>query len=76
MMLYSIDLDTARGKGIQLIRPVNLNGAYDMSSTITVGIPLRNSLKGSSLNFSNSVNYNRDISLLYRLRNTTTSISI
>lgn len=75
-IVNSIDFDTARGKGVQLIRPVNLNGSFNSSSSVTVGIPLRKNLKGSSINFSNSINYNRDVSLLYNQKNTTNSISI
>ena len=75
-IVNSIDFDTARGKGVQLIRPVNLNGSFNTSSNITVGIPLRKNLKGSSINFSNSFNYNRDVSLLYNQKNITNSISV
>lgn len=75
-IVNSIDFDTARGKGVQLIRPVNLNGSFNTSSLITVGIPLRKNLKGSSINFSNNFNYNRDVSLLYNQKNITNSISI
>jgi hypothetical protein len=75
-IVNSIDFDTARGKGVQLIRPVNLNGSFNTSSSITLGIPLRKNLKGSSINFSNTFNYNRDVSLLYNHKNTTNSINI
>ena len=75
-IVNSIDFDTARGKGVQLIRPVNLNGSFNASSSVTVGIPLRKNLKGSSINFSNTVNYNRDLSLLYNQRNIANSITI
>ncbi len=75
-LVNSIDFDTARGRGVQLIRPVNLNGAFNTSSTITLGIPLRKNLKGSSINFSNNFNYNRDVSLLYARKITTNSINI
>lgn len=75
-IVNSIDFDTSRGKGVQLIRPVNLNGSFNTSSNITVGIPLRKNLKGSSINFSNTVNYNRDVSLLYNRKNITNSITV
>lgn len=48
---------------VQTIRPENLNGAYNASSFITLGLPLRN-MKGSSFNFSNVIRYNKDISLV------------
>ena len=75
-IVNSIDFDTSRGKGVQLIRPVNLNGSFNTASTITVGIPLRKNLKGSSINFSNSFNYNRDVSLLYNQKITTNNFNI
>lgn len=75
-IVNSIDFDTARGRGVQFIRPVNLNGAYNAFSSITVGIPLRKGLKGSSINFSNTVNYNKDASLLYKQKNYTSSITV
>ena len=65
-------------RGIQLIKPVNLNGAFSTSSFVTLGVPFKNKkLKGSSLNFTNSVTYNKDVSLLYKQKNIgkTTTIS-
>ena len=75
-IVNSINFDSARGKGVQLIRPVNLNGSFNTSSSITVGIPLRRNMRGSSINFTNNFNYNRDISLLYDQKNITNSINI
>lgn len=57
-------------KGIQLVKPVNLNGGLSTSSFVTLGLPFKNKkLKGSSLNFTNSITYNRDVSLLYKQKN-------
>ena len=75
-IVNSIDLDSVRGKGVQLIRPVNLNGAFNASSSVTLGIPLRKNMKGSNVNFTNSISYNRDVSALYRKLNHTNTISI
>ncbi len=62
-------IDTLR-KGIQLTRPVNLNGAITTSAFFTVGLPFKNAkLKGSSLNFTSFVLFNRDISELYKQLN-------
>ncbi len=63
------------GKGVQFIRPVNLNGAFNASSNATLGLPLR-SMKGSSFNFSNSISYNRDVSEVYRQKNVTNNLII
>ncbi|MBL0132647.1 MAG: outer membrane beta-barrel protein [Chitinophagaceae bacterium] len=48
---------------VQTIRPENLNGAYNASSFITLGLPLRN-MKGSNFNFNNVIRYKKDVSLV------------
>lgn len=68
-------IDTA-GKGVQLIRPVNLDGSFNSSSNITLGIPLRKNMKGSSFNFSNSISYSKDPSQLYKQTNYTKNLTI
>lgn len=65
----------AIGAGVQEIRPVNLNGAFNGSTFFTLGLPLRK-LKGSNLNFNNSIRYNRDISLINEKENTTNTLTI
>ncbi|HRF16706.1 MAG TPA: TonB-dependent receptor, partial [Chitinophagaceae bacterium] len=57
-------------KGIQYSRPVNLNGAFTLSSFFTVGLPFKSvKLKGSSLNFTTLALFNRDVSELYKQAN-------
>ena len=57
-------------KFIQLIKPVNLDGAYNASAFITLGLPFKNKkLKGSSLNFTTAALYNNDVSQLYKQKN-------
>lgn len=69
-------IDTLR-KGIQLTRPVNLNGALTSSAFITIGLPFKNpKLKGSSLNFSSFLLYNRDVSELYKQLNVGKTITL
>lgn len=75
-IVNSIDLDSVRGKGVQLIRPVNLNGAFNASSSVTLGIPLRKTMKGSNINFTNSISYNRDVSALYKKLNHTNTLTV
>lgn len=56
--------------GIQLTRPVNMNGAYNSSAFFTFGLPFKNpKLKGSSLNFTSMVMFNRDVSVLFDQEN-------
>ena len=64
------------GLGKQLIIPVNMNGAFNTSSFVTVGVPLRNKLKGSNINFNNSISFNRDISQVEQEKNITNNLAI
>lgn len=64
------------GKGVQLLRPVNMDGAFNASSFLTLGLPLKGKLKGSSFNFTNSVMFNRDVSLLFKEENITNTLVI
>lgn len=58
------------GRAVQIIKPVNLDGSYTGSSFLTLGLPFKSKkLKGSSLNFTNSVLFNRDVNLLYKKEN-------
>ena len=72
-IINSID---SAGKGVQLIRPVNMNGSYNIGSSISVGFPLRGKMKGSNINLSNNINYNRDVSLVYKQENVTSNFSV
>ncbi|GAB2811485.1 outer membrane beta-barrel protein [Ferruginibacter profundus] len=67
--------DSLLRPGVQIIRPLNLNGAYNMSSNITVGIPFKK-MKGSSVNFTNVVNYNHSLSMLYKQLNVTNTFTL
>jgi hypothetical protein len=62
--------------GAQYTVPVNLNGSFSTSSFITFGLPLQGRLKGSSLNFNNSLAYNRDINILYQKQNVTNTFIV
>ena len=66
-IVNSIDTIT---RGVQLTRPENVNGYYTVSSFFTVGLPFKSiKMKGSSLNFTNSMRYNNDVSLIYKQKN-------
>jgi len=64
------------GLGKQLIIPVNMNGAFNTSSFVTLGIPLRNKLKGSNINFNNSIFFNRDVSQVEKEKNTMNNLMV
>ena len=58
------------GRGIQLTKPVNLDGYSRVNSFITLGIPFKDpKMKGSSVNFSNNFSYTKDVSLLFKQKN-------
>lgn len=57
-------------KAVTISRPVNLDGAFNSSGFFTLGFPIKK-WKGSNVNFTTIINYNRDISLLYRETNLT-----
>lgn len=64
-------------KGVQLTKPVNLNGDYNARTFVTLGLPFKNpKLKGLSLNFTNSIGYGNTVSLLFKQKNITKAFSI
>lgn len=68
------DIDSA-GRGVQFIRPINMDGAYNASYNVTLGLPLKNK-RGSSFNFSNGINYSKDVSKLYGQDNNVRNINV
>ncbi|MBO9199829.1 MULTISPECIES: outer membrane beta-barrel protein [Niastella] len=72
---YKLDANTIP-HGATYTIPINVNGAYTASSFVTYGIPLQGKLKGSSLNFNNSITYNRDINTLYQKNNVTNTFIV
>lgn len=75
-IVNSIDFDTARGKGVQLVKPVNLNGTYNASYNLSIGIPLQKGVKGNSINMGNRMRFGRDVSQLYGKNNFTNTFSV
>jgi len=53
---------------VQLIKPVNVDGAYNTMGFVTFGLPIKK-LKGAMVNLTSILVYNRDISLLYSEKN-------
>ncbi|MEO6915804.1 MAG: TonB-dependent receptor [Chitinophagaceae bacterium] len=69
-------IDSVKGSyGVLFIKPVNLSGAYNGSYNVTLGIPLKQK-RGSSFNFSNGMNYSKDVSLQYGVLSNTTNFNI
>lgn len=69
-------LDATVPSSAQYTVPVNQNGSFSTSSFITFGLPLQGKMKGSSLNFNNSISYSRDINILYQKQNITNTFII
>jgi len=57
-------------RAVTISRPVNLDGAYNVSAHGSFGFPIKK-LKGSNVNFTTVVNYNHDISMVYKEKNLT-----
>ena len=55
---------------VTITRPVNMNGAFNATGFTSVGFPIKK-LKGSNVNFTTMVNYNKDVSLIYKEKNLT-----
>lgn len=61
--------------GVQLSKPVNANGAYNVNGNFNVGFPI-NRMKGGNFNTSTFINYSRDVSLANNVQNFTKNLSI
>lgn len=61
--------------GVQLSRPVNANGAYNVNGNFNVGFPI-NRMKGGNFNTSTTFGYSRDVSLTNNLTNFTKNLSL
>lgn len=65
------------GRGIQLTKPVNLDGYQRVNSFITLGIPFKDpKMKGSSINFTNNLSFTKDVSLLFKQKNIGKTITV
>lgn len=62
---------------VQITRYANVDGAYNGRSFITLGLPFKNpKLKGSSVNITNSLSLNKDVSLLQSQKFTSKTFSV
>lgn len=64
------------GRGVQITRPVNMDGSFSASSFITLGFPLKAKMKGSSFNFNTSASYNRDANMLNKQKNILNNLTL
>lgn len=64
------------GRGVQITRPVNMDGSFSASSFVTFGFPLRAKMKGSSFNLNSSASYNRDANMLNKQKNVLNNLTL
>jgi hypothetical protein len=57
-------------RAVTISKPVNLDGTYNVSAFGSFGFPIKK-LKGSNVNLTTIVNYNHDISMIYKEENLT-----
>ena len=61
---------------VQITRYANVDGAYSARSFVTLGLPFKNpKMKGSSVNLTNNLSLNRDVSLLKQVKFTSKTFS-
>ncbi|OQP50534.1 hypothetical protein A4H97_01460 [Niastella yeongjuensis] len=53
-----VNADIIDSVGVKITRPVNVNGAYDISGTVNIGLPVR--LWKGSINFSTNGSYTKN----------------
>lgn len=61
---------TQLGKGVQLTRPVNANGAYAVNGIVDFGVPI-SKMKGGNVNTTTTFNLSRDVNLAEGITNYT-----
>ncbi|HEY8895887.1 MAG TPA: TonB-dependent receptor, partial [Niastella sp.] len=69
-----VDFDTIDSVGVKTTRPVNVNGVYDMSGTIHLGLPL-NFLKGS-IHFGANGSYAKNKSFINSAENSINTLNV
>ncbi len=57
-------------QAVTITMPENVDGVYNVNAFTSIGFPIKK-LKGSNVNFSTIVNFNRDVSLIYKEKNLT-----
>jgi hypothetical protein len=61
--------------GVQLTKPVNLNGSYFVTGNFNMGFPIKN-MKGGNFNTTSRISYNKDASLINKAKNYTKNLNI
>lgn len=69
-----VDFDTIDSVGVKTTRPVNVNGVYDMSGTVNLGLPLH-FLKGS-IHFGVTGSYTKNKSFINSAANSINTLNV
>jgi len=69
-----VDADTIDSVGVKTTRPVNVHGAYDMSGSVNIGLPVR-FLKGS-VNFSTNGSYTKNKTFINGAQNMVSTLTL
>jgi hypothetical protein len=69
-----VDFDTIDSVGVKTTRPVNVDGVYDISGTVNLGLPVR-FLKGT-VHFGNSGSYTKNRSFINGAANSINTLNI
>ncbi len=60
---------------VQLTQPVNLNGYFNVNGNFNMGFPIKK-MKGGNFNTTTRISYNRDVSLINRVKNYTKNLTL
>ncbi len=70
-----VNANTITKEGIQIIKPINVNGSYNLSGYLVNGLALNRKQK-SYLNTNTVITYNRDISFVNGRENITSNLNL
>jgi hypothetical protein len=57
-------------QAVTISKPINLDGVFNVNGFTSLGFPIKK-LKGSNVNITSIVSYNRDVSMVYKEKNLT-----
>ncbi|HEY1020852.1 MAG TPA: outer membrane beta-barrel protein, partial [Flavisolibacter sp.] len=61
--------------GVQVSRPENVSGVYNVSGNFNMGFPIRK-LQGGNFNFNTRIGYNQDVNLINNTKNYNRNLSV
>ncbi|HEY0058256.1 MAG TPA: outer membrane beta-barrel family protein [Flavisolibacter sp.] len=70
-----VDAITNRGGGIQYVRPVNVDGVYNVTGAFNVGFPIKK-MKGGNFNTNTRISYARNANVIDNLKTYNKNLSL